>query len=97
MTNADIKTMISDMVNDVDVLNRIIILEGDEFADGFVGLTIDNHAVYSFERLVKSLCNANADWSELDAIDWLDYNTIRALPYMSSEGNVPVIIHEFSN
>ena len=30
-------------------------------------------------------------WDEIDAVEWIDYNTIRALPYMGE--NAPMIIH----
>lgn len=93
MDNNELKDMIADLVFDDEELNQIIVLEGDEFADGAVGLTDDNRLVYSYERLVESL--AKVYGSEEDAVDWLEYNTIRSLPYMSSYGNIPLIIHEF--
>ena len=30
-------------------------------------------------------------WSEEDAVEWIDYNTVRAIPYMG-EG-APIIMH----
>ena len=92
MTNIELKEKIADMVMDDDELDRIIVLEGDEFADGAVGLTEDNQLVYSYEKLVESL--AKEYGTETDAIEWLEYNTIRSLPYMTSYGNVPIIMHE---
>lgn len=92
MTNDELKEKISDMVLDEEELDYIIILEGDEFADGAIGLTDDNHLVYSYEKLIESL--AKAYGSETDAIEWLEYNTIRSLSYMGSYGNEPIIIHE---
>lgn len=91
-TNIELKQKIADMVMDDDELDRIIVLEGDEFADGAVGLTEDNCLVYSYEKLVDSL--AKEYGTETDAIEWLEYNTIRSLPYMGSYGNVPIIMHE---
>ena len=92
MHNSDIRKQISDLVGaDQDVLNQIIILEVDEFANGFIGLSIDNRAIYSYTRLVDSLSRANK-WSTDDAIEWLEYNTIRSLPYMGAKA--PIIVHE---
>lgn len=94
MTNKELKDIISDMVGgDEDTLNQIVILEGDEFADGFIGLSVDDSAVYSYEKLVTSLSTQNEGWDETDAIEWLEYNTLRSLPYIK-EGNAPIIIHE---
>lgn len=94
MTNAELKDMIADMVTDEEELDNIIVLEGDEFADGAIGITESNELVYSYSRLVKSL-SEKTDMTEVDAMEWLDYNTIRSLPYMERHGNVPIIIHEF--
>ena len=92
MTNDELKRKIADVVLDEDELDHIIVLEGDEFADGAIGLTIDNNLVYSYEKLIDSLTEVYG--SETDAIDWLEYNTIRSLSYMGSYGNEPIIIHE---
>jgi hypothetical protein len=94
MTNTELKKNISELVGgDQEILNQIIVLEGDEFADGFIGLSTTNAVVYSYNKLVESLMKYN-NWSEDEAIEWLDYNTIRALPYMSSEGIVPIIVYD---
>ncbi len=94
MTNTELKENISELIGgDQEILNQIIVLEGDEFADGFIGLSTTNAAVYSYNKLVESLMKYN-NWSEDEAIEWLDYNTIRALPYMSSEGIVPIIVYD---
>ena len=100
MTNNELKDILYNMVQDEDILNQMIILEGDEFADGVIGITNDYHVVYSYERLVQSLSKAYREEGQSDedaewgAIDWLDYNTIRSLPYMEKDGLVPVIIFE---
>lgn len=93
MTNAELKDLIAEHVMDEDELDQIIILEGDEFADGFIGLTEDNHAVYGYERLIDSLCKHN-NWEYTDAVEWIEYNTLRAIPYMGSVGKEPMVIYE---
>ena len=93
MTNNELKDILCDEIMDEDVLDEMIVLEGDEFADGCIGYTDDFHLVYSYERLVESLGKAYG--SEEDAIEWLEYNTYRAIPYMAHDGIEPIIIHEF--
>ena len=92
MTNYELKEILSSEIMDEDILDQMIVLEGDEFADGCIGYTDDYHLVYSYDKLVESLGNVYG--SEEDAIEWLDYNTMRAIPYMSNEGLEPIIIHE---
>lgn len=99
MTNEELKEEIECFVMDQDELDHIIVLEGDEFADGCIGITDDNHLVYSYDRLVDSLAEAYEKNGMEDpyvaAMEFIDYNTIRSLPYMRSEGYEPIIIHEF--
>ena len=100
MSNNELKEILYDTIQDEDVLDQMIILEGDEFADGVIGITNDNHVVYSYERLVQSLAKAYRDENQTDeeaelaAMEWIDYNTIRSLPYMEKEGLAPVIMFE---
>lgn len=71
MTNDELKDILADEIMDEEILNQMIVLEGDEFADGIIGYTDDFHLVYSYERLVKSL--AIVYGSEEEAIEWLEY------------------------
>ena len=91
MTNDELKSMISDLIMDEDILNEMIVLEGDEFADGAIGITEDYHLVYSYDRLVESLSKHN-NWTAEEAIEWLDYNTLRAIPYMARDGKEPIVL-----
>jgi hypothetical protein len=31
-------------------------------------------------------------WSYEEAVEWLEYNTLRAIPYMASVGPAPIIV-----
>lgn len=92
MTNAELINILQEEIIDEDILDQMIVLESDEFADGVIGYTDDYHLVYGYERLVESLTKIYG--SEEEAIEWLEYNTIRAIPYMAKEGLEPIIIHE---
>lgn len=93
MNNAEIKQRIEDHGVDEETLNRIVILEGDEFADGAIGITEDNRVAYSYSKLVESL--ARVYGTEEDAIEWLEYNTLRSIPYVESQGLLaPVIVYD---
>ena len=58
------------------------------FDKGIIGYTEDRcHIVYSLELLVDALAESYTESENptSDAIEWLDYNTIRSLPYMDNE------------
>lgn len=55
-----------------------------------IGVTDDNRVVYDFNRMVDWLVsekNMEAD----EAVEWIEYNTIRAIPYM--EEGAPIIMY----
>lgn len=63
---------------------------GCEYDDAIIGVTTDGRAVYEFEKMVDCLMNKEG-WSDIDAIEWIEYNTIRALPYLGQ--NAPIIMY----
>lgn len=69
----------------------VVHFDGPEFDGGIVGVTTDGRLVYSYEKLVESLAEANR-WSREDAIDWVEFNTIRSLPYI--QGRAPVVMND---
>lgn len=66
----------------------IVLFDGPEYDGGIIGLSTDNRVVYSYSKLVDALMEHN-DWSAEDAIEWIEYNTIRSLPYI--QGLSPII------
>lgn len=83
------------LIDEWNINSETIILEPQsDFNKSIVGVSEDCcHLVYSYEKMVKSLAEAYS--SEMIAREWIEYNTIRALPYMNQDF-VPIIIHEFS-
>ena len=68
----------------------VIILRNYSYDDALIGVTEDNRAVYDYERMVEWLCREE-NFSEEEAIEWIDYNTVRALPYFGDKA--PIIIY----
>lgn len=66
------------------------ILDGYEYDDALIGVTSDGRAVYEFEKMVECLMSKYG-WSDIDAIEWIEYNTIRSLPYFGAKA--PIIIY----
>ena len=60
------------------------------YDDALIGVTDDNRAVYDFNKMVEWLV-LTEDFEPSVAIEWIEYNTIRALPYMG-EG-APIIMY----
>ena len=60
------------------------------YDDALIGVTEDNRAVYDYNKMVDWLVETEG-FTEEDAIEWIDYNTIRSLPYMGEKA--PIIMY----
>lgn len=67
----------------------VVVLDNYSYDDALIGVTLDNRAVYDFDKMVEWL-RTTEGFSEEEAVEWIEYNTIRALPYFGEEG--PIII-----
>lgn len=70
----------------------VVILSDFSYDDALIGVSDDGRAVYDYGKMVDWLMKEEG-WSQEEAIEWIEYNTIRALPYFGP--NAPIIIHTF--
>ena len=70
-----------------------ILLDNHAYDNSIIGVTEGNNVVYSYPKMVEELMN-DEGWSEEEAVEWLDYNTLRAIPYMASAGPVPIVLYD---
>lgn len=92
MSNEELLKSIKDELNTMDTCT--IVLENPDYVTAIIGYTDEGSLVYDYDLMVKYLVD-NEDMSEEDACDFISYNTMRAIPYMSSKGAVPTIVHKF--
>ena len=67
-----------------------IVFDNYAYDNSIIGATLDGRVVYCYEYMVKELMNDNS-WCEVDAIEWLEYNTIRAIPYCGEKA--PIVVY----
>ena len=66
-----------------------IILNSHAYDNSIVGITPDGILVYDFNKMVDEYVE-DEGCDEFDAVEWVEYNTLRALPYMGERK--PIII-----
>ena len=71
----------------------VIILSDYSYDDALIGVTTDNRAVYDFYKMADWLCE-NEGFTYEEAIEWIEYNTLRALPYMGHAA--PIITYDIT-
>lgn len=68
----------------------VLIFENPSYDDALIGVTTENRAVYDYDLMVECLVNHDGLTHE-DAVEWIEYNTLRALPYYGD--TAPTVIH----
>ncbi len=66
-----------------------IVFDNMSYDGSIVGVTTDGRVVYDYDKMVEELME-DEQCSYEEAADWIDYNTIRALPYAGENG--PIIM-----
>lgn len=68
----------------------VIIFNNYSYDNALIGVSEDNRAIYDYNKMVEWLMKEES-WTVEEAIEWIDYNTIRALPYMGDKA--PIIMY----
>lgn len=68
----------------------VTVFDSPSFKSALIGVTDDMRAVYDFDKMVQSLV-AEDDMSEDEAAEFIEYNTIRAIPYAGS--HAPIVLY----
>lgn len=70
---------------------NIVVFKNDSYDDALIGVSHDNKAIYSYEKMVDWLCKRDGITRE-EAAEWIDYNTIRAIPYFGEKA--PIVMYD---
>lgn len=68
----------------------VVVLWDYSYDDALIGVSEDNRAIYDYEKMVEWLVKTE-NFSEEEAMEWIDYNTIRSLPYAGEAA--PIIMY----
>lgn len=70
----------------------VIYLVNYSYDDALIGVSEDGRAVYDFDKMIEWLM-INEDFAYDEAIEWIEFNTLRALHYLGKKA--PIIIYPF--
>lgn len=83
-TNQDIRDMISDMGYE-----DAIVFDNPSYDSAIIGVSDDGRVIYDFEMMIQCLID-DEGMSEIDAADFISYNSIRAAAYIP---NGPIVMY----
>lgn len=87
----DVKEL-KDLLNELEYKDTVV-LENPSYLNAIIGITDDGALCYSYEKMIECLMEEDKMEQE-DAMEFIDYNTIRALPYASSMGVRPIVVYD---
>ena len=79
-----------DWINNTGIYADTTFFINPSFLSAIVGLTDDDRLVYDYDKMIAAAIEENPDWTEEDAIEWIDFNTLRTVPYMGNKA--PIIV-----
>ena len=65
-------------------------LVNESYDDALIGVSEDGRAIYDFEKMVDWLIEKYG-WSDNESVEWIEANTLRALPYMGEDA--PIVMY----
>ena len=68
-----------------------VVFNVPSYDNAIVGLSDDGRLIYDYDLMIKELTNDTA-LTEDEAIQYIDYNTIRTLPYIEEQVR-PIILY----
>ncbi len=72
-------------------LEDAVYLTDEYYNDAAVGYSDDGRVIYDYNLLVD--CLMKEGMSDIDAIEWVEYNIIRGIPYYGEKA--PIIMYKF--
>lgn len=86
----DVKEL-KDLLDELEYKDTVV-FENPSYLKAIIGLSDDGALCYSYEKMIE--CLMEEDGMDYEgAMEFIDYNTIRALPYASSMGIRPIVVY----
>ena len=67
-----------------------IVFDNHAYDNSIIGTTVDGRVIYCFEKMVEEVMT-DEGWDELSAIEWIEYNALRGLPYAGDKA--PIVVY----
>ena len=85
--------MVIDMTDREKLIERgyedLVVFENPSFDKAIVGVSYDDRVIYDYDLMIEAAMEEEG-WTAEDAIDWIEFNTLRSLGYV--EGS-PIVIY----
>jgi hypothetical protein len=73
---------------------EIVVFKNEDYETALIGVSDDCRAVYDFNLMIEYLMNKYG-WSDIESIEWIETNTLRAIPYKYKGRPAPIVMYKF--
>lgn len=67
-----------------------LLFDNHSYDASIVGITKEGRLVYDEDLMISELME-DEGWSYEDAVEWIEYNTLRSLPF--ADGKAPIVLN----
>ncbi len=89
MVNEKLRKAIADYYMGYEEDEQPLLFIDQAYDNSIIGFTEDGRAIYDYQKMVEELMQDD-NCSMEDAMEWINYNTIRSLPYAGERA--PIIV-----
>lgn len=72
---------------------NVLIFSNPSYASAFTGISDEGRAVYDYDKMIEYLVEKES-WSDIEAIEFIECNTLRSLPYYE---NSPIVMYRLED
>lgn len=89
MVDENFREKLNTYIEEAQIEEEVLLFDNHSYDGALLGFTEDFRPIYDYDLMVEELM-LDEGWDEEEAIEWLDYNTMRALAYMGDRA--PIIL-----
>ena len=71
-----------------------LVFDNPDFDEAIIGVSDDGRVIYDYDAMIAYMA-AQDDISEEEAMEFIEYNTIRSIPYAGEKA--PIVAHLFKH
>lgn len=83
---------IKNYLSERDDADEIILMTSPSYDTAILGISSDGNVIYSYSKMIDYLVETDG-MSEEEAMEFIDYNTIRAIDYVADKKK-PIICYD---
>lgn len=91
MVDEQFREKLNEYIESAQIEEDVVLFDNHSYDGALLGFTDDFRPIYVYDLMIEELM-MDEGWDEEEAIEWLDYNTMRALAYMGDRAPIVLMV-----